>query len=495
MKKKTLKTTISLPKILIDKVGELNLTKTNESHSLKFIRLLIRDSIRDNQDIFSFSSKSRNYLRKTFPSDYKEKWLGHLINNNIVERTEFYDSIDGISYMYRINPNLFKENNNSHLPPLCVQKNHITFINKEIKEVQKNVDKAFYQFRNWFIEDIKSLNIDYYELSKISERAIRGTSIDDYPIDDAIPNGAYIYSINGKKSEHHISLRKIKEIAKKNNMQVILKKKVCYIDTLNDFLFKRIISIQINHTMVISALKYGNYYANRNKKNKRLDTNLTNMYSSFVDCICAENGLIQIDITNSQFAFLAMVLKEELDCDDFRLFKRLAIGGQFYESIKKIIGFESRSMSKEAMFEIIFSSRNNHTKNKKRLKQFFSNLIKWVDEFKGKNGDNSFAILLQKKEAELMIDGVYTEIKKKRMFCLTKHDSVIIRRDNYEEVMSIIRRIFNENRFECQLKVSFYNKVYGQIKYQLVEYILDSQNSGLIYHIPFLNNSNGKISA
>ena len=489
MKKKTYKSQITLPSVIIERIDELNLTNTNKSHCLKFIYLLLRDSLRENETMFSFVDKPKSYLIKVFTSKYNI-WLNELINNGIILRTSTY--FDGKSYAYSINPDLFKdfnyEDNNSALP-IWVEKKHITFINRLIKDVQKNVDKSFFTFKKWFIDDVKSLEIDFNKLSEISEIAIAKTNIDKYLVDDSIPDGVYISSINGIKSDSYTSLKKIKKIAVKNNKHVILKKKVCVIDTLKDFIFNRQISMHINHTMVLSGLKYRSYYANRNEKNKRLDTNLTNMYTPFVDWICAENDLVQIDITNSQFAFLSMVLKNELKADDFNKFKRIAIIGDLYESIQKIIGFDKREMSKEAMFEILFSSRKNHTKNKKRLKEIFPKLIEWIDAFKAKHGDSSFAIFLQRKEAELMIDGVYTSIKQKGLFCLTKHDSVIIKKEDYEEVMEIIKRIFYENGFECQLKITYYNQSTVKTKYKRVEYVLDIINKGFVYDIPYLRNS------
>ena len=84
MKKYTIeKNKIRLPKQIIDDVERLDLTGINKSHSIKFISLLINHSFRDYGDIFSYTSKSKSYLKKTFSASYNN-WLNVLIDSQIV---------------------------------------------------------------------------------------------------------------------------------------------------------------------------------------------------------------------------------------------------------------------------------------------------------------------------------------------------------------------------------------------------------------------------
>ena len=237
--------------------------------------------------------------------------------------------------------------------------------------------------------------------------------------------------------------------------------------------------------MVISGLKYRNYYANRNENNKRLDTNITSMFSPMFDLICKKNELVQIDITNSQLAFLSMALRDQLNSNDFKVFQRISILGKLYESIEQLLSLESRKASKIEVLEILFSSRKNSTKTKKELKQHFPNIIKWIDDFKKNNGDKKFSVMLQKLESELMIDGVYMAIKSKGLFCLTKHDSVIVHKENYYEVMAIMKDEFNKRGFQCLLKTTWCYADSVGTYYHPINYVLDPANEIFIYNVPF----------
>lgn len=481
--KKSRKSNITLPKSIMEKIDELNLSNTNKSHALKFIQLLIRDSIRTDGTIFSYTSKSKEYLDKTFSTKYYKAWLKDLLDKEIVERTDKYS--EGVSYYFRLNPSLFDSLFES--PIICVEKIYNTLINKELKDVQKDINKESNQLNNWFIEDIKSLTIDYDGLQNISFNTIERLNINDYQIDDAVPNGVYRYSHNGLLSKNYLTLVAIKRIATSENKSVILRKKICVIERPEQFIKNRKVSTLIYHANLIENLKMGYYRAERNSTNNRLDTNITNMYSPMVDLICRDNELIQIDITNSQFAFLSMALREQLNNDDFKAFQRISILGKLYESIEGILSLDSRKISKNTMFEILFSSRNNNTKTKKELKHHFPNLIKWIDDFKKNNGDNKFSVMLQKLESELMIDGVYMALKAKKLFCLTKHDSVIVRKENYEESLEIIKGIFIDAGLECQLKTTWCYNESVKTQYHPVHHILTPKNERLKMNIPYLH--------
>lgn len=178
------------------------------------------------------------------------------------------------------------------------------------------------------------------------------------------------------------------------------------------------------------------------------------MSSMLVDEICLQNGLVQIDLSNSQFAILTNVLKEHLDSDDFKRFKMLSISGKLYAYIQRIIGLESVADAKNAMFEIMFSSRRNNTPSKAKLKKLFPSVISWMDRYKKDFGDNQFSIMLQNKESEIFIDCLLTKIKAMQLFCLTKHDSLIVRRNDYAMVLDVLKTEFEKIDLEYSLKVT-----------------------------------------
>ena len=244
------------------------------------------------------------------------------------------------------------------------------------------------------------------------------------------------------------------EKAKEQNKSLIQDKNHYLIEDLEVFIQRKKLSILSTYSEAIENLKNGNFRATRNKTNNRLDTNLTNLCSILTDEICFENDLIQIDLSNSQFTILSWVLQNELDTEDFKRFKELSVTGELYDYIKDILGLESRKEGKNAMFEILFSSRRNNTQSKVLIKEIFPSVVRWIDKFKKENGDRSFSIMLQKEESKIFIDGILKSLIKKKMFALTKHDSFIIRAEDKERVLGLISDYFNRIGLEYNLKIT-----------------------------------------
>ena len=73
-------------------------------------------------------------------------------------------------------------------------------------------------------------------------------------------------------------------------------------------------------------------------------------------------------------------------------------------------------------------------------------------EFKEKYGDNQFAIMLQKKEAEIFIDNLYVMIREEDIFCLTKHDSLIVKSCDEFKVRNIIEEYFKNVEFKATIR-------------------------------------------
>ena len=76
----------------------------------------------------------------------------------------------------------------------------------------------------------------------------------------------------------------------------------------------------------------------------------------------------------------------------------------------------------------------------------------WVDDFKKQNGDNQFAIMLQKKEAEIFIDNLYIMIREQDIFCLTKHDSLIVKAEDEYKVRNMIEEHFKNIEFKATIR-------------------------------------------
>src|SRR5688500_10708808 len=79
--------------------------------------------------------------------------------------------------------------------------------------------------------------------------------------------------------------------------------------------------LRTNIYSIRNLLDVGGIYASRSETNNRVHHNLTEMNSKLLQCIQRHEHLIEIDLANSQFAFLAHWMQEErIDTSDFRLF-------------------------------------------------------------------------------------------------------------------------------------------------------------------------------
>ena len=451
-----IKNRIRLPKQVIRDIENLDLSKTNKSHCIKFISLLINHSFSDHGDIFSHTSKSKEYLKKTFSAGYNV-WLNQLIDKQIITRTNYYYT--GISYYYSLNIKYNLTPSISSSSILWVK----TFINDikiiDYKEKIYTTEQGIIDYDKWFSEDMDSLDINYDELYKIVDDKVNNTTIESLGIsvdDNTLKSSLKVNSIGDKYyANKYMKTSQLVSISKENNYSIIQTSQGCYLDDLEHFLNKKRLSIYLSYINSVDTLKEKRYRVKRNDTNRRLDTNLTNLYSELVDEICRQNNLVQIDLSNSQFCFLSHLLHNKLDTPDNTLFRWLSYNGELYSYVKDKLKLKSLKESKLLMFSLLFSSEKNTTTEKKILKSLFPSVIDWVDRFKKENGYKKFSVELQNIESNLFIDVLLFKIKKKKFFCITKHDSLIIRRNDYQSMMDIVTQISNEIGFGGVYKSDF----------------------------------------
>ncbi|MCZ8169764.1 MAG: hypothetical protein ACK5RV_05305 [Flavobacterium sp.] len=451
--KKTTTSYISLPQSLSEAIQSLNLSKTDKSHCYKFVGILLRDSLDEHGDLVSFTPKPQKYIIKSFDNSY-HLWLYELLNNHIVIRSDYYSHEEGICYDYKVSPSFFLEEGLSST--LCIYKSCKPLISLGYKDIIKGINHETNTLYNWFADDMDSLVIDYNKLESILKDKLDNLSIDQFEVDYQIQAKSVQLTITyGKKTKSfYTSTTNAIAMAHEQGKSLINDEGKYKIDTTEGFIQKKRQAINFYYQNSITRLKNKNYTASRNETNNRLDTNLTNMSSLLVDEICFQNNLMQLDLASSQFCLFSNHLTHKLATDDFIRFKTLSSSGNLYASIQQELGLKSVKEAKNAMFEILFSARNNKTLFKSKLKEVFPSVVAWIDEYKKANGDNQFSIMLQQIESDLFIDRILKRVKKLKYFCLTKHDSLIIRRSDYEAILSIVKEEFEKIGLEYTLKIT-----------------------------------------
>lgn len=440
---------------MVDDIKSLKLKSAQQSHCFKFVGILLRDSFQNFRDLTSPTPKPQTYLTKTFDV-YYYKWLNQLLSNNIVIRSDYYSHENNICYKYSVSPIYFSSSKS--LYTLCNQKECKPLLTVEYKDIVKNITIKDRKYHNMFSDDILSLNIDYERLLKIVENRVNSLTISEFEINGAIRESVIkIHVPSGKP--YYIKTGDAIAKAKSLGKSLINDNGIYRIENEIEFINHKKESINFSYINSIERLKQNNLYAKRNGTNSRLDTNFTSMCSLLVDDICEQNGLVQIDLKNSQFAILSYLLKNELNTDDYKQFKTLSVNGKLYGYIAKKLDLNERKKAKNTMFEIMFSSQKNSTTGKTKIKELFPTIVKWIDDYKKQNGDSQFSIMLQKKESEIFIDTILEKIKSKKLFCLTKHDSVIVREKDSLKIQEMIQDSFNEIGMEGELEITNTNKI------------------------------------
>jgi hypothetical protein len=439
------KNRIRLPKQIVQDIEKLNLSERDKSHATKFISLLMNHSFQESGDIFSFTSKSQSYLEKVF-SDKYHKWLKILIEYQIILRTEGYHK--GTSYYYSINPSYNYTLHDYPSTILCTETFRKQLIYKVFMEKCYPIQSNEIVLRNWFVKDIESLEINFEKLYEIIETRVDNLNIESLGYEIGFNNLKSSCKVNGIGNNYYtktyMKVSTLEKICNESNYEVIQTPEGCYLDDLIQFLNKKKISVYLSYINSIDSIKEKVYRVGRNNTNNRLDSNLTNLYSEMVDEICRQNDLIQIDLSNSQFCFLSQLLKKELKTPDSQLFQIISTSGNLYSYVSDRLEIGDYKKTKKLMFSLLFSSNLYQSKEKNKLKELFPTVIKWIDDFKRKNGYKLFSVELQKIESNFFIDNLLKRIKKQGLFCLTKHDSLIIRRQDYVPIVTIIKNISRE---------------------------------------------------
>lgn len=481
---------VYLPVPLLKDLNDLGLSDVQRNKAIQLISILKKKSIfrYGGGYIFGEITLSKTYFRDVFNSKYLE-FLKPLIESGIIHQNNSYNVKAGISKGYSINnkyeitdwvsPSLcsiytiistFHHSNNTclHLT-LCGHigdKNVLnTHENKGFLECEKTenvsvsytvkvddktsrIDNSFFRkFKN----DLKTLTINVDKLTQITVERLTRLSIKDFNVNGEIESPAVKLKFGDRwaylKTESAINL------AKEEGKILVQDKGNYYIEDEVKFITRKVNNIYSSYVEVIRKLDKNYYYASRNFTNNRLDTNITSMCSEFMQVIKEDNDLVELDMANSQFAILSHILPD-LGTDDYRLFKELSFSGDLYAHIKDKLGLESIKEAKNITFQVLFGKATQRTTGIKGFTGMFPSVMGWINKYKKDKGYGTFPVMLQKKESNIFIDNLYVEIKKKKLFCLTKHDSLIIRRDDLEEVQEFVDEYFDSICFEGTLRIN-----------------------------------------
>lgn len=439
MRAKKVTTYVSLPKGILNELDKIDFSITERNHAIRFIDYLMRRSYQFNGVIDGFVDVPSAYFEKVFNSRYYI-WLKKLEKSDIIISSNSYSTTLHICKSYSINtsltlPSMFCTSLINNLETVSY-----TYQNQEKTKEEKKMYKTIY-------DDIFSLKIDKKALLDITGEYIETIDISNYKVNEQVDDRLFFKVSYGKGKKYPMQRATALRKAKEDLKSLIQDGEDFYIMSEIEFILRKKISVLQAYTDSINKLYDKKIYGKRNDTNNRLDTNLTNMAKILIKDICEKNDLVQLDLCNSQFAILSHYLEDNLGTNDFKAFREQSYNGRLYEYVQEELVLKNREEAKKVTFELMFSKEDLNTERKEKLKKLFPTVVNFVDTFKADNGYNNFSIMLQKIESDIFIDGLWKEVKKKKLFCTPKHDCLIVKRQDLEIVKNIIGEHFKKINF------------------------------------------------
>jgi hypothetical protein len=330
-------------------------------------------------------------------------------------------------------------------------------------------------------EYIRSLRFPFTEMEAlITSQALR--KLKKIKVNDEIEEQR-ITLTDDNRNEENMPYLQARKLAKRLNKDLVFDGKRFRIESADRFKNEVAENVKMSLNAIIQNLKKGKFYAGRSWKTGRVHTNLSEMPKVFLKIIKRVNNLIEIDADNSQFCHFSDWMESQgVVGDDVTLFCSLSRAGKIYDYISEQFSLD-RKIVKEKMFYITFAANKSRTPSlisekttfKTEVKKLFPTVIQFMNDkkkaYKPLHKDDKkpyaqFAVHLQKMEAEFIIDVLYRTLYH-GIFILTKHDSLIIRKEDLQFVMDTIKIKSEENNYKGTFTVK---------KEQNTTLIMDNKN-------------------
>jgi len=205
-----------------------------------------------------------------------------------------------------------------------------------------------------------------------------------------------------------------------------------------------------------------------NPTNNRVQTPITSMAKELRRFLRLDghSRLVELDITNSQPFFLALLVAECVSGRDgtedggqhearstYVLHPEQSIGrdtqggyiedarrGRIYERIAEENGL-TREEAKSRCFEVLFSHPTHYQNRKQQFASVYPEVFDFCVDYKRKHGYRQPSIRLQQMEAEVM-EEVCLELHRRGIDVLTVFDSIIVKEQDAEEAREVFGNAF-----------------------------------------------------
>ena len=391
---------------------------------------------------YSFSenvSLSVKYFRTIVPSNRDLVLKKTLIKEGILETDNSYDKNKGIGKGYRFCQDYFNQYDVSSTSKTFKDSNSFSKFTQS--PLLPHLTKAQY-LQAFYLELMKRLAFDNDVDTVIN--TITTITFDDLHLNQTIKEN-FLDILHGNRNYRYGKERAITK-AHAQGKDLLQFKDNFYIDRPENFLIHHQRQLQFCYCQMVYNIENQVFYCNRNDTNNRLDYNLTGLKKElFAKLKFDGQALKELDIANAQFAIAAHI-NPSIDAD----FISLAESGGLYEYIERQLGLPSKE-GKKLMFRIAFD-KVKFIPEYNQIRNLFPKFMKWVDNYKKEHGYKMFANLLQKKEAEIMIDGLLFFLIEKGYEVFPIHDAIRVKESQLNVLRSLVNNYFGSIGFNCLVR-------------------------------------------
>ncbi len=183
----------------------------------------------------------------------------------------------------------------------------------------------------------------------------------------------------------------------------------------------------------------------------RFHTNFTILKKEIRNDFLSINNeqITELDITNSQPLFFAILLKKEVPAinGDTQRYFDLVKNGLIYADIIENTRIKTRKGAKELMYKVLFGNNEENKKENKIFKKLYPSVHEYIIEFKTEKKNYRFlSHQLQRMESEFMFNNLVSEIIKTypRMIFFTVHDSILFPKSYRKNIKVIFDKHLNK---------------------------------------------------
>lgn len=460
--------------------------------------VIFHHQMSDDSSYYDYKPLAREYWRSVVGSHYF-KYVNRLVEEGVVQRdmVAYYNDYGKSSRVmgFRINPDMVdgkfllmkyegaksETDTASATDNLFYGRNRITKLG--IKPDQIRIEKR--AAKRWIGESI----------TDVVEGYLNPAYVEGVP--ETLPVLVRIYRDDDKFTSSHMSVEAAKKVAEKEGASLMYYKDKFVIAKKEQFTKIAIHNLSAHYKWQVDSCLPDNFNFSRNSNTLRVYSKLSSLPTALLPFIRINGQYIQqADLKCSQFTLFANLInyylnhsgedliamftkkqvktfvsglvkifdqhKDELpddglytgnpqenpyDTNDVHKFLVDCLQHDFYGIIRNELGLPQREHGKSIAFRTVFSKPKPENELVRQFRHLYPTVISIINDFKDKYGYNQFAIGLQRVEAAIFIDQIWSRAKKAGINCFTRHDSLVFPINKRKDVEQIITNVFTSFDF------------------------------------------------